>query len=90
MKSKVQRIKRLKPSTLNKYSAEQLAKHLDKICDIHPLYRVDLAYSTIYYNLTEDGYFPYTSINNFCKREILSAIEAVYREDDKTKAGKDL
>ena len=87
MKSTVQRIKRLKPSTLNKYSAEQLAKHLDKICDIHPLYRVDLAYNTVYYNLG-DACFPYTSINTFCKREIISAIEAAYREDDKAHAGK--
>lgn len=79
----VRKIRRLSYSTLVRYSPVQLARHLDKICDVYPLYRVDLAYSTVYYNLGDEC-FPYTSINTFCKREIISAIEAVYREDDKS------
>ncbi len=84
------KLKTLKESTINSYTAEQLAKHLDKVVsrpdlitfDGNELYRVDFSYGSIY-QLQEPKdklsyYSFYCSINHLNKDDIASAIKDSY------------
>lgn len=67
------KIKKLKASTIKSYSAEKLARHLDKLgCD---RIRVDLAYGSIYL----DGNFS-APIADYTKEAIQSLINFAYNE----------
>ena len=81
-------MKRLKDSTIKSYSAKQLAKHLDRLMDLHKSnapYRIDFAYNKIFENtdprINPDvldpcnySYTYYCDINNNNKLGIKCAI----------------
>ena len=74
-------IKRLQKSTIRRYNAKQLAKHLDRIMiDITPKYRVDLQYGQILeINASRDAYVFRCSIIEQNRRSIVDMILETYK-----------
>ena len=79
-------MKRLKDSTIKSYSAYQLAKHLDRLMDLHEdaaPYRINLPCDALYVfcddHITSGVYEYRCSINDYNKDVIIDAIESEYR-----------
>ena len=72
--------KRLKPATLNNYSAKKLAKHLDRLQDhfVDAPYRIDFSYSEISKYDEEDRCY-YFECNLIYKEGVLRAVNDSYR-----------
>tara|TARA_B100001059_G_scaffold235601_1_gene281835 strand:- start:11017 stop:11253 length:237 start_codon:yes stop_codon:yes gene_type:complete len=72
-------MKQLKPSTIKRYDARQLRRHLDRLQDQFEagsaLYRID-QYAVR--QLIGDAYYPLCNLND--RDMIIEAIESTYRE----------
>lgn len=72
-------MKQLKESTINRYSADQLAKHADRFQDYHnvSMYRFDFAYGKVY-KFNGESFVFFTTIHPYNRSMLLNAIESIY------------
>lgn len=74
-------MKRLSPTTVRRYSAQQLANHLERVMDAHwaageQPYRVDHAYGRIMIR-EDDCYLAYASLD--AHEDLVEVIDHVWR-----------